>query len=160
MVFWLTKDSGLLCKVIMRCVLCIYAYYAFMHIMRYAYYAVCILCGMHIMWYAYYVVCILYSMHIMRYACNAVCIICNFLSLIAQILTGEDWNEVMYDGINSKGGTKNGGMIYSLYFVVLVLFGNCILFDDYTNNTFYVTTVKVQSAQKMQETHIKINSYT
>ena len=118
------------------CILCIYAYYAFMHIMRYAYYAVCILCGMHIMWYAYYVVCILYSMHIMRYACNAVCIICNFLSLIAQILTGEDWNEVMYDGINSKGGTKNGGMIYSLYFVVLVLFGNCILFDDYTNNTF------------------------
>ena len=112
------------------------ACYAFMHIMRYAYYAVCILCGMHIMWYAYYVVCILYSMHIMRYACNAVCIICNFLSLIAQILTGEDWNEVMYDGINSKGGTKNGGMIYSLYFVVLVLFGNCILFDDYTNNTF------------------------
>ena len=98
------------------CILCIHAYYA-----------VCILCSMHIVRYAYYVVRILYSMHFMRYACNAVRIICNFLSLIAQILTGEDWNEVMYDGINSKGGTKNGGMIYSLYFVVLVLFGNCIL---------------------------------
>ena len=103
------------------------ACYAFMHFMRYANYAVCILCGMHIMQYAYYAVCILYSMHIMQYACNTVSIICNLFSLIAQILTGEDWNEVMYDGINSKGGTKNGGMIYSLYFVVLVLFGNCIL---------------------------------
>lgn len=43
-----------------------------------------------------------------------------------QILTGEDWNAVMYDGIKSQGGVK-GGMVFSVYFIVLTLFGNCIL---------------------------------
>lgn len=43
-----------------------------------------------------------------------------------QILTGEDWNEVMYDGIKSQGGVQ-GGMVFSIYFIVLTLFGNCIL---------------------------------
>ena len=45
-----------------------------------------------------------------------------------QILTGEDWNEVMYDGIQSQGGIQRG-MIYSLYFVILVLFGNYTLLN-------------------------------
>ncbi|UYV82160.1 cac [Cordylochernes scorpioides] len=48
------------------------------------------------------------------------------LLTVFQILTGEDWNEVMYRGIESQGGI-HGGMIYSLYFIILVLFGNCIL---------------------------------
>jgi len=47
--------------------------------------------------------------------------------LLLQILTGEDWNEVMYYAIRSQGGVKGGGMYYSIYFIVLVLFGNCIL---------------------------------
>ena len=46
---------------------------------------------------------------------------------VLQILTGEDWNEVMYYGIKSMGGINNGGMIYCLYFIILTLFGNCIL---------------------------------
>lgn len=45
---------------------------------------------------------------------------------VFQILTGEDWNEVMYDGIKSQGGVQ-GGMVFSIYFIVLTLFGNCIL---------------------------------
>lgn len=45
-----------------------------------------------------------------------------------QILTGEDWNEVMYHGIQSQGGIQKG-MIYSLYFVILVLFGNYTLLN-------------------------------
>lgn len=45
-----------------------------------------------------------------------------------QILTGEDWNEVMYNGIRSQGGVKSG-MWSSIYFIVLTLFGNCILVD-------------------------------
>nr|XP_025043334.1 voltage-dependent P/Q-type calcium channel subunit alpha-1A-like isoform X1 [Pelodiscus sinensis] len=45
---------------------------------------------------------------------------------VFQILTGEDWNMVMYDGIKSQGGVKQG-MVYSVYFIVLTLFGNCIL---------------------------------
>lgn len=36
------------------------------------------------------------------------------LLTVFQILTGEDWNEVMYDGIKSQGGVKGYGMIYSL----------------------------------------------
>ena len=48
--------------------------------------------------------------------------------LYLQILTGEDWNEVMYNGIRARGGIEGSGMIYSLYFVILVLFGNCILY--------------------------------
>jgi hypothetical protein len=30
-----------------------------------------------------------------------------------------------YNGIRSKGGAYSTGAIYSLYFVILVLFGNC-----------------------------------
>lgn len=41
-------------------------------------------------------------------------------------MTGEDWNEVMFYAIQSQGGV-DGGMLYSIYFIILVLFGNCIL---------------------------------
>lgn len=34
------------------------------------------------------------------------------LLTVFQILTGEDWNEVMYNGIESMGGNEKG-MIYS-----------------------------------------------
>jgi len=44
-----------------------------------------------------------------------------------QILTGEDWNVVMYNGVRATGGVYGGGLWWSLYFVFLVLFGNCIL---------------------------------
>ncbi|XP_050331195.1 voltage-dependent calcium channel type A subunit alpha-1 isoform X18 [Bactrocera neohumeralis] len=50
------------------------------------------------------------------------------LLTVFQILTGEDWNEVMYQGIKSQGGYKKG-MIYSVYFIVLVLFGNYTLLN-------------------------------
>ncbi len=44
---------------------------------------------------------------------------------VFQIITGEDWNEVMYHGIRSKGGPYGWGAIASVYFILLVLFGNC-----------------------------------
>ena len=53
--------------------------------------------------------------------------IVNFFFACSQILTGEDWNEVMYNGIQSQGGIDGNGMVYCSYFIVLVLFGNCIL---------------------------------
>ena len=46
-----------------------------------------------------------------------------------QILTGEDWNQVMYTAINSKGGRNGGGMVYSLYFVMLTLCGDYTLLN-------------------------------
>uniref|UniRef100_A0A1A8CQY4 Calcium channel, voltage-dependent, R type, alpha 1E subunit n=1 Tax=Nothobranchius kadleci TaxID=1051664 RepID=A0A1A8CQY4_NOTKA len=47
---------------------------------------------------------------------------------VFQILTGEDWNEVMYNGIRSQGGVQYG-MWSSIYFIVLTLFGNYTLLN-------------------------------
>ncbi|XP_059193817.1 calcium channel, voltage-dependent, N type, alpha 1B subunit, a [Centropristis striata] len=47
---------------------------------------------------------------------------------VFQILTGEDWNAVMYHGIESQGGVR-GGMFSSIYFIVLTLFGNYTLLN-------------------------------
>ncbi|CAK6957645.1 voltage-dependent R-type calcium channel subunit alpha-1E-like [Scomber scombrus] len=47
---------------------------------------------------------------------------------VFQILTGEDWNEVMYNGIRSQGGVQSG-MWSSIYFIVLTLFGNYTLLN-------------------------------
>uniref|UniRef100_A0A669DWU3 Voltage-dependent L-type calcium channel subunit alpha n=1 Tax=Oreochromis niloticus TaxID=8128 RepID=A0A669DWU3_ORENI len=41
-----------------------------------------------------------------------------------QILTGEDWNMVMYDGIMAYGGPVFPGMIVCIYFVILFICGN------------------------------------
>ena len=44
------------------------------------------------------------------------------------MLTEEDWNHVMYTSIVSQGGRSDGGIIYSIYFVMLTLCGNyCLL---------------------------------
>jgi voltage-dependent calcium channel N type alpha-1B len=45
-----------------------------------------------------------------------------------QVLTEEDWNQVMYTAIVSQGGRAGGGIVYSIYFVLLTLCGNyCLL---------------------------------
>ena len=31
-----------------------------------------------------------------------------------QILTGEDWNEVMYFGVQSQGGNSSSGMVTTI----------------------------------------------
>lgn len=46
----------------------------------------------------------------------------------SQILTGEDWNAVMYDGIMAYGGPIFPNMVVCIYFVILFVCGNCILF--------------------------------
>ncbi|KAI4797714.1 hypothetical protein KUCAC02_024909, partial [Chaenocephalus aceratus] len=48
---------------------------------------------------------------------------------VFQVLTGEDWNMVMYDGIKSQGGVHNKGMVFSIFFIVLTLFGNYTLLN-------------------------------
>lgn len=62
-----------------------------------------------------------------------------------QILTGEDWNAVMYHGIESQGGV-HGGMFSSFYFIVLTLFGNCILPNDSVYHWCVVKALVVNSA--------------
>nr|XP_021334158.1 voltage-dependent L-type calcium channel subunit alpha-1D [Danio rerio] len=46
-----------------------------------------------------------------------------------QILTGEDWNSVMYDGIMAYGGPVFPNMIVCIYFVILFVCGNYILLN-------------------------------
>uniref|UniRef100_A0A3P9AL89 Voltage-dependent L-type calcium channel subunit alpha n=1 Tax=Esox lucius TaxID=8010 RepID=A0A3P9AL89_ESOLU len=46
-----------------------------------------------------------------------------------QILTGEDWNAVMYDGIMAYGGPIFPQMIVCVYFVALFVVGNYILLN-------------------------------
>ena len=51
------------------------------------------------------------------------------LTYYLQILTGEDWNVVMYDGIEAYGGIKGMGAIAALYFIILFVAGNFILLN-------------------------------
>uniref|UniRef100_A0A6Q2Y5Z0 Voltage-dependent L-type calcium channel subunit alpha n=1 Tax=Esox lucius TaxID=8010 RepID=A0A6Q2Y5Z0_ESOLU len=60
-----------------------------------------------------------------------------------QILTGEDWNLVMYDGIMAYGGPVFPGMIICIYFVILFICGNCILHVSYSV-TLSEATVGIQ----------------
>ncbi|CAL4062820.1 unnamed protein product, partial [Meganyctiphanes norvegica] len=48
---------------------------------------------------------------------------------VFQILTGEDWNVVMYDGIRAYGGVASVGIIGSSYFIILFICGNYILLN-------------------------------
>ncbi|XP_064213761.1 cacophony A isoform X8 [Tribolium castaneum] len=80
------------------------------------------------------------------------------LLTVFQILTGEDWNEVMYYGIEALGGHDNGGMIYSLYFIILMLFGNYTLLNvflaiavDNLANAQELTAAEEEQAEENKE---------
>ncbi|XP_066102085.1 voltage-dependent L-type calcium channel subunit alpha-1D isoform X1 [Saccopteryx bilineata] len=51
------------------------------------------------------------------------------LLTVFQILTGEDWNAVMCDGIMAYGGPSSSGMIVCIYFIILFICGNYILLN-------------------------------
>ncbi|KAG5672200.1 hypothetical protein PVAND_002347 [Polypedilum vanderplanki] len=79
------------------------------------------------------------------------------LLTVFQILTGEDWNEVMYYGIESQGGHKKG-MLYSLYFIILMLFGNYTLLNvflaiavDNLANAQELTAAEEEQAEEDKE---------
>ncbi|XP_005142234.1 voltage-dependent L-type calcium channel subunit alpha-1S isoform X2 [Melopsittacus undulatus] len=48
---------------------------------------------------------------------------------VFQILTGEDWNSIMYDGIMAYGGPSFPGMLVCIYFIILFVCGNYILLN-------------------------------
>ncbi|XP_048524093.1 voltage-dependent calcium channel type A subunit alpha-1 isoform X3 [Dendroctonus ponderosae] len=80
------------------------------------------------------------------------------LLTVFQILTGEDWNEVMYNGINALGGPNSGGMVYSLYFIILMLFGNYTLLNvflaiavDNLANAQELTAAEEEQAEENKE---------
>ncbi|XP_062419871.1 dihydropyridine-sensitive L-type skeletal muscle calcium channel subunit alpha-1-like isoform X3 [Pungitius pungitius] len=51
------------------------------------------------------------------------------LITVFQVLTGEDWNAVMYDGIMAHGGPSMPGILVSIYFIILFVCGNFILLN-------------------------------
>lgn len=53
----------------------------------------------------------------------------NAMMTVFQILTGEDWNEVMYTGILSYGGIESIGKFVIAYFIILFICGNYILLN-------------------------------
>uniref|UniRef100_A0A671XAR6 Voltage-dependent L-type calcium channel subunit alpha n=1 Tax=Sparus aurata TaxID=8175 RepID=A0A671XAR6_SPAAU len=48
---------------------------------------------------------------------------------VFQILTGEDWTSIMYNGIMAYGGPEIPGILVSIYFIVLFVCGNYILLN-------------------------------
>ncbi|XP_018307179.1 ca[2+]-channel protein alpha[[1]] subunit D isoform X3 [Mycetomoellerius zeteki] len=51
------------------------------------------------------------------------------LLTVFQILTGEDWNAVMYVGILAYGGVASIGVLACVYFIILFICGNYILLN-------------------------------
>ncbi|XP_044016901.1 muscle calcium channel subunit alpha-1 isoform X7 [Aphidius gifuensis] len=51
------------------------------------------------------------------------------LLTVFQILTGEDWNAVMYVGIRAYGGVATHGILACIYFIILFICGNYILLN-------------------------------
>ncbi|XP_011880299.1 PREDICTED: voltage-dependent calcium channel type D subunit alpha-1 isoform X2 [Vollenhovia emeryi] len=51
------------------------------------------------------------------------------LLTVFQILTGEDWNVVMYIGIQAYGGVASIGVLACIYFIILFICGNYILLN-------------------------------
>ncbi|CAH1103422.1 unnamed protein product [Psylliodes chrysocephalus] len=51
------------------------------------------------------------------------------LLTVFQILTGEDWNAVMYEGIQAYGGVESPGVLSCIYFIILFICGNYILLN-------------------------------
>ncbi|KAM3872323.1 dihydropyridine-sensitive L-type skeletal muscle calcium channel subunit alpha-1-like [Diretmus argenteus] len=48
---------------------------------------------------------------------------------VFQVLTGEDWNSIMYNGILAYGGPAMPGILVSIYFIILFVCGNYILLN-------------------------------
>uniref|UniRef100_K1R285 Voltage-dependent calcium channel type A subunit alpha-1 n=1 Tax=Magallana gigas TaxID=29159 RepID=K1R285_MAGGI len=65
---------------------------------------------------------------------------------VFQIVTGEDWNSVMYNGIRAYGGIDGIGVSVALFFLVVVLFGNYTLL-----NVFFAIAVDSLAEAKDRE---------
>uniref|UniRef100_A0A672YTZ9 Voltage-dependent L-type calcium channel subunit alpha n=1 Tax=Sphaeramia orbicularis TaxID=375764 RepID=A0A672YTZ9_9TELE len=48
---------------------------------------------------------------------------------VFQILTGEDWTSIMYNGIMAYGGPVVPGILVAIYFIILFVCGNYILLN-------------------------------
>ncbi|XP_072537832.1 calcium channel, voltage-dependent, L type, alpha 1S subunit, b isoform X1 [Salminus brasiliensis] len=72
---------------------------------------------------------------------------------VFQVITGEEWDTIMYNGIMAHGGPSSPGILVSIYFIILYVCGNFILL-----NVFLAIAVdnlteaeSLSSAQKEKE---------
>uniref|UniRef100_A0A8C0VR55 Voltage-dependent L-type calcium channel subunit alpha n=1 Tax=Cyanistes caeruleus TaxID=156563 RepID=A0A8C0VR55_CYACU len=89
------------------------------------------------------------------------------LLTVFQILTGEDWNAVMYDGIMAYGGPSSSGMIVCIYFIILFICGNYILLnvflaiavDNLADAESLNTAQKEEAEEKERKKNVTIGEY-
>uniref|UniRef100_A0A8C2L3M7 Voltage-dependent L-type calcium channel subunit alpha n=1 Tax=Cyprinus carpio TaxID=7962 RepID=A0A8C2L3M7_CYPCA len=48
---------------------------------------------------------------------------------VFQVLTGEEWDSIMYNGIMAHGGPQSPGILVSIYFIILYVCGNFVLLN-------------------------------
>ena len=73
-----------------------------------------------------------------------------------QILTGENWNEVMYNGMKAYGGySKLSGIGISVFFIFLFIIGNYILLNVFlaiaVDNLADTDSLTVEEKKKEEE---------
>merc|ERR1712096_429326 len=77
------------------------------------------------------------------------------LLTVFQILTGEDWNAVMYNGIYSNGGANSKGLLLSIYFICLFVGGNYILLNVFlaiaVDNLADAESLNIAQKEKAEE---------
>lgn len=84
---------------------------------------------------------------------------------LQQILTGEDWNAVMYDGIRAYGGVGSFGILACVYFIILFICGNYILLNvflaiavDNLADADSLTTVEKEEEEGIKSHEIWVQS--
>uniref|UniRef100_A0A8D3BJI5 Voltage-dependent L-type calcium channel subunit alpha n=1 Tax=Scophthalmus maximus TaxID=52904 RepID=A0A8D3BJI5_SCOMX len=79
---------------------------------------------------------------------------------VFQILTGEDWNTVMYDGIMAHGGPGMPGILVSIYFIILFVCGNFILLNVFlaiaVDNLAEAESLTLAQKEKAEEQKLSI----
>ncbi|KFO54430.1 Voltage-dependent L-type calcium channel subunit alpha-1C, partial [Corvus brachyrhynchos] len=81
------------------------------------------------------------------------------LLTVFQILTGEDWNSVMYDGIMAYGGPSFPGMLVCIYFIILFICGNWKQLSTFVTLRFLsckiARTASPEKKQEMEKTAVE-----
>jgi voltage-dependent calcium channel L type alpha-1D len=85
----------------------------------------------------------------------------NSMITVFQILTGEDWNEIMYRGVLSYGGVNSIGILVSFYFVIVFICGNYILLNVFlaiaVDNLADADSLTSDEEEAAQQSEIKKN---
>uniref|UniRef100_A0A8D3E996 Voltage-dependent L-type calcium channel subunit alpha n=1 Tax=Scophthalmus maximus TaxID=52904 RepID=A0A8D3E996_SCOMX len=87
---------------------------------------------------------------------------------VFQILTGEDWTTIMYNGIMAYGGPVIPGILVAIYFIILFVCGNYILLnvflaiavDNLAEAESLTSAQKEKAEEKMRRKLLRFYTYT